>query len=128
VENMKWTHLRTPRTELNLHFTLPTGQSFRWKRTSVDEYTGVIGHRVVRCLLRREKEQSWMAWPTTTHKYCLFMQVQLRHVEDDVEWRVVARANKSPPGVCICVLGIAIATLRCKESPTHTCCTGSILL
>ena len=42
-----WKRLGTPRAELLLQFTLPTGQSFRWKETGVDEYTGVIGQRLV---------------------------------------------------------------------------------
>lgn len=35
------------RQELQLRFTLPTGQSFRWRRTSDDTYTGVVQGRVV---------------------------------------------------------------------------------
>ena len=33
--------------ELDLDFTLPTGQSFRWRRTAPAVYTGVVGRRVV---------------------------------------------------------------------------------
>lgn len=42
-----WRLLGTPREELRLEFTLPTGQSFRWRETGPDEYTGVVGQRVV---------------------------------------------------------------------------------
>ena len=42
-----WRSLGTPPTELRLEFTLPTGQSFRWRATGPDEYTGVIQQRVV---------------------------------------------------------------------------------
>ena len=43
-----WTSLGLNRRELTLDHTLPTGQSFRWRRTGENEYTGVIGTRVVR--------------------------------------------------------------------------------
>ena len=43
-----WTSLGVSRRELSLDYTLPTGQTFRWRRTGSGEYTGVIGTRVVR--------------------------------------------------------------------------------
>ena len=42
-----WVSLGTPRTELVLAHTLPTGQSFRWRLTTRGDYVGVIGKRVV---------------------------------------------------------------------------------
>lgn len=51
---VRWQSLGAPRRELNLHFTLPTGQSFRWRKTGEDEYTGLIGPRVVRHFAQRE--------------------------------------------------------------------------
>ncbi len=42
-----WVSLGTPRTELVLAHTLPTGQSFRWRLTTRGDYVGVIGNRVV---------------------------------------------------------------------------------
>jgi 8-oxoguanine DNA glycosylase, N-terminal domain len=42
-----WRQLGAPAEEVQLRFTLPTGQSFRWRATGADEYTGVIGQRVV---------------------------------------------------------------------------------
>ena len=42
-----WRSLDTPATELQLQFTLPTGQSFRWRKTAENEYTGVIRGRLV---------------------------------------------------------------------------------
>ena len=42
-----WVSLRTPRTELVLNHTLPTGQSFRWRLNTDGDYVGVIGKRVV---------------------------------------------------------------------------------
>jgi len=44
-----WARLGTPSEELRLEFTLPTGQTFRWRRTGDAplEYTGVIGQRLV---------------------------------------------------------------------------------
>ena len=39
----------TTKEELSLEFTLPTGQSFRWRRVEAAEptYDGVVGQRVV---------------------------------------------------------------------------------
>ena len=47
--SQRWQSLAMPRRELCLAFTLPTGQSFRWRKTDNDMYTGVIHQRVVRC-------------------------------------------------------------------------------
>ena len=44
----EWHSLAMPREELCLAFTLPTGQSFRWRKTGKDMYTGVVHQRVVR--------------------------------------------------------------------------------
>ncbi|GLC39594.1 hypothetical protein PLESTB_000809200 [Pleodorina starrii] len=46
-----WHALGAPPQELQLDFCLPTGQSFRWRRTGDNEYTGVIGDRLV-CLVQ----------------------------------------------------------------------------
>ncbi|KFM26186.1 N-glycosylase/DNA lyase [Auxenochlorella protothecoides] len=62
-----WHLLGTPREELRLEHTLPTGQSFRWRETGDDEYIGVIGQRVV----------------------------QIRQLEDDVAWRIIGRAPQA---------------------------------
>lgn len=64
-----WRSLGTPPQQLLLHNTLPTGQSFRWRLTEPDTYTGVIGQRVV----------------------------QLRQLQDDVKWQVLARGPGSSP-------------------------------
>ena len=45
----EWRSLAMPKKELCLAFTLPTGQSFRWRKTGEDTYTGVIYQRVVSC-------------------------------------------------------------------------------
>lgn len=58
-----WQPLGTPRSQLTLDFTLPTGQSFRWRRSGAAEFTGVIGRRVV----------------------------QVRQEANNVAWRVIAR-------------------------------------
>ena len=44
-----WQSLGTPPCELRLEWTLPTGQSFRWRQTSDEplEFTGMIGQRAV---------------------------------------------------------------------------------
>ena len=44
---MEWHSLAMPKRELFLAFTLPTGQSFRWRKTGDDLYTGVVHQRVV---------------------------------------------------------------------------------
>ena len=51
VETPRWRPLRGMRAEeLRLKYTLPTGQSFRWRPRGCreDDYVGVIGGRVVR--------------------------------------------------------------------------------
>ncbi|CAG9465666.1 unnamed protein product [Pedinophyceae sp. YPF-701] len=63
VDALPWRRLGTPAIELRLDVTLPTGQSFRWRESGPGSYTGVIGQRVV----------------------------QVRQLEDDVEYRVIAR-------------------------------------
>jgi hypothetical protein len=42
-----WRALETPPAELQLAFTLPTGQSFRWVKVGDNEYAGVIRGRLV---------------------------------------------------------------------------------
>ena len=42
-----WRPLGTPSEELRLEFTLPTGQSFRWRDMGEGLFTGVVGNRVV---------------------------------------------------------------------------------
>lgn len=44
---MEWQSLGASSAELMLEFTLPTGQSFRWRRTGKAEFTGVVDNRVV---------------------------------------------------------------------------------
>ena len=60
-----WRSLAMPKKELCLAYTLPTGQSFRWRKTGEDEYTGVIHHRVVGayslCLPCNHSCSSWHA-------------------------------------------------------------------
>ena len=65
VKPLEWRSLGTPALELRLEHTLPTGQSFRWRQTAADEFTGVVGARVVR----------------------------LRQLEDDVQYAVLARGT-----------------------------------
>ncbi|KAK8951833.1 N-glycosylase/DNA lyase OGG1 [Platanthera zijinensis] len=38
-----WRPLDVPRSELSLPLTLPTGQTFRWRRTGHSQFTGVVG-------------------------------------------------------------------------------------
>lgn len=51
---IQWRRLGAPAEEVQLRFTLPTGQSFRWRPTGPDEFTGVIGQRVFK--LRQEAD------------------------------------------------------------------------
>ncbi|XP_024396718.1 N-glycosylase/DNA lyase OGG1 [Physcomitrium patens] len=46
-EGWKWCSLGVGRAELCLDFTLPTGQSFRWRRTGLSQYTGVLGAHLI---------------------------------------------------------------------------------
>jgi len=66
-----WTLLKTPSKELRLEFTLPTGQSFRWRETcpGSGEYTGVLGRRAM----------------------------TLRQLEGDVAYQVLARTPDASP-------------------------------
>ncbi|WOL11844.1 hypothetical protein Cni_G20608 [Canna indica] len=43
----EWELLQLPRSELSLPLTLPTGQTFRWRRTASSHYTGVVGSYLV---------------------------------------------------------------------------------
>ena len=47
AEESGWCSLGTPAAELRLEWTLPTGQSFRWRRAGEDEWVGVVGQRAV---------------------------------------------------------------------------------
>ena len=49
-----WISLGTSAKELRLDNTLPTGQSFRWRKTTEGDYVGVIGQRVVS--MRQEED------------------------------------------------------------------------
>eukprot|EP00891_Asterochloris_glomerata_P001075 jgi/Astpho2/1075/e_gw1.00017.36.1_t len=62
-----WRFLGTPSEELRLEYTLPTGQSFRWRDMGEGLFTGVIGKRVV----------------------------EMQQTEQDVLWRVVARGQEA---------------------------------
>jgi 8-oxoguanine DNA glycosylase, N-terminal domain len=42
-----WRKLGAPPSELRLAFTLPTGQSFRWRRCGPEDFIGVVGQRLV---------------------------------------------------------------------------------
>lgn len=46
-EDCKWCSLGVGRAELCLDLTLPTGQSFRWRKTGLSQYTGVVGAHLV---------------------------------------------------------------------------------
>ena len=43
----QWISLNTTAQELSLDFSLPTGQSFRWKPAASGQYIGVVGERAV---------------------------------------------------------------------------------
>ena len=64
-----WVSLGTCGAELRLDNTLPTGQSFRWRKTTEGDYVGVVGERVV----------------------------SMRQAPDDVLYRVHCRPRGEPP-------------------------------
>jgi 3-methyladenine DNA glycosylase/8-oxoguanine DNA glycosylase len=64
-----WFSLGTCGAELRLDNTLPTGQSFRWRKTTEGDYVGVVGERVV----------------------------SMRQAPDDVLYRVHCRPRGEPP-------------------------------
>lgn len=43
---MNWKSLKVPANELSLEFTLPTGQSFRWRKLDDESFIGVVRDRV----------------------------------------------------------------------------------
>nr|XP_010930741.2 N-glycosylase/DNA lyase OGG1 [Elaeis guineensis]XP_010930742.2 N-glycosylase/DNA lyase OGG1 [Elaeis guineensis] len=43
----EWKTLPIPRSEFSLLLTLPTGQTFRWRRTAADCFTGVVGSHLL---------------------------------------------------------------------------------
>lgn len=65
--NMDWQSLQAPSDELKLDFTLPTGQSFRWRRTGEAEFTGVVDNRVVSC---RHLHNYLVSKAASTHTSC----------------------------------------------------------
>ncbi|KAI7841954.1 hypothetical protein COHA_004481 [Chlorella ohadii] len=69
ADSAQWSSLGTPAAELRLEWTLPTGQSFRWRQTGEGEYTGLVGRRAV----------------------------IVRQLPDDVQYRVVARGEGAEP-------------------------------
>lgn len=46
-DGCEWCSLGVGRAELCLDLTLPTGQSFRWRKTGVSQFTGVVGAHLV---------------------------------------------------------------------------------
>ena len=125
ASNSQWYSLNAPRSELNLHFTLPTGQTFRWKKTAAEEYTGLIGDRAV-CSAHSAPQrfkfkyaalsvaliglQACLAAQTCSLEAAFessgVLQVQIRHAPASVQWRILARAATAPPGTllqeCVC--------------------------
>ncbi|KAG0480533.1 hypothetical protein HPP92_011391 [Vanilla planifolia] len=47
VTEEDWHPLEIPLSELSLSLTLPTGQTFRWRRTGRSQFTGVVGPHLV---------------------------------------------------------------------------------
>ena len=78
-----WKSLDTSRAELTLNFTLPTGQSFRWRRTAHDEFTGVVDSRVVSLLLHAYATGSMIVLHVllqiSPHQYSLLQPVTAQH-------------------------------------------------
>lgn len=97
AEDFSWSRLGTPRDQLVLQNTLPTGQSFRWFKSSGEaDFTGVIGQRVVRCPLASVVAFTFSCLPSSA--LIKRMQVQVKQLDNDVMWRVAARGSKASPG------------------------------
>ncbi|KAJ1696359.1 hypothetical protein LUZ63_004871 [Rhynchospora breviuscula] len=47
ASSLQWELLPFPQSELSLPLTLPTGQSFRWRRTGPLQFTGVVGSHLI---------------------------------------------------------------------------------
>ena len=66
-----WKSLGVTSDELRLEYTLPTGQTFRWRQTSTtpDSFIGVLGQRIV----------------------------HLKQLDDDVHYRILGRSSTASP-------------------------------
>ncbi|KAF3337726.1 N-glycosylase/DNA lyase OGG1 isoform X1 [Carex littledalei] len=47
ASSFQWEPLPFPQSELSLPLTLPTGQSFRWRKTGPVQFTGVVGSHLI---------------------------------------------------------------------------------
>lgn len=95
---MEWQSLGAPSAELTLDFTLPTGQSFRWRRTGTAEFTGVVDNRVVSCAVWCRCAQPMLAVSAALPLLlsmvpCLILQVKVQQLSGDVQYQVIARGK-----------------------------------
>ena len=81
---MEWQSLAASSAELTLDFTLPTGQSFRWRRTGKAEFTGVVDNRVVSdCEQPTQIYQlTWQTWLSSITVLRLAIACQCRLLFD----------------------------------------------
>ncbi len=109
---MTWQSLGASPAELTLDFTLPTGQSFRWRRTGEAEFTGVVDNRVVSCR-HAYASQALLACCANTSSSSLqlrtgykaacaafsaasaILQVKVQQMPEDVKYQVVARGESA---------------------------------
>jgi len=103
AHSMAWQSLGAAPAELTLDFTLPTGQSFRWRQTGQAEFTGVVDNRVVSCNSRKLKSYSLVA----NSRSCLLLhqlleseamlalQVKVQQTPGDVRYQVIARGDNA---------------------------------
>uniref|UniRef100_A0A7N0UZ56 DNA-(apurinic or apyrimidinic site) lyase n=2 Tax=Kalanchoe fedtschenkoi TaxID=63787 RepID=A0A7N0UZ56_KALFE len=76
AEVLNWTTLNLPRSELSLSLTFPTGQTFRWRKTGEQQYTGVVRSHLI-SLKHLEQEDGRVA-------YCLHSSRNADEAERDL--------------------------------------------
>ena len=101
AHSMAWQSLGAAPAELTLDFTLPTGQSFRWRQTGQAEFTGVVDNRVVSCNSRKTCSLVANSGPCLlVHKLLeseaiLALQVKVQQTPSDVRYQVIARGDSA---------------------------------
>ena len=125
AHSMAWQSLGAGPKELTLDFTLPTGQSFRWRQTGVAEFTGVVDNRVVsRNYNNRLRSAALTYLPTfvcslssclQSLQQVLVLQVKVQQRPDDVVYQVIARGNDAGPSEDAAVLRDYFNLQACLE-------------
>ena len=99
AHSMAWQSLGAAPAELTLDFTLPTGQSFRWRQTGQAEFTGVVDNRVVSCHSRKScslvanSGSCLLLHQLLESEAMLALQVKVQQTPGVVRYQVIARGN-----------------------------------